>query len=454
MNASIQKWYEHHSSEVTALSDKLYQNCEVALETYDACTNTAAFMRNCGFSVEEIKIGKVEKFNCVVAAYGCGKPVIGILGEFDGLPGLGNRPVPYYDPVPGDAPGPGHGCGHHLMGAGCAGAAAAVKAAMEEEHIHGTVIYFGCPAEETLEGKVYMAKEGLFSNLDFCIAWHPTGWVAPAPSELSNQATVNIFYNFYGKTAHAAADPENGRSALDAAELMTTGVNYLREHVPSDVRMHYCYINAGEKPNIVPDFARVQFFVRARTMDTLKEVLERVTACAEGAAIMTGTTTKNELAAGCYDTLLNHTGNRFMYEIIKGMPPIEYDDTDREFARTIYQNATGKEPTQELLLTVPAELTGTVTYQPGSTDVGDVSQIVPTVQMYGGGGVNGLPAHHWTVTATMGTQIGHKAEIYAGKVLAETAYEAFKNPDAIEKMWEEFREARKGKQPYKAMLPE
>lgn len=454
MNVSIQKWYEKYAPEVTSLSDKLLRNCELSFDTYKACKNTAEFMKKHGFDVDELCINGVSKPNCVVAKYGEGAPVIGILGEFDGLSGLDNEPVPYYAPIPREAPGPGHGCGHHLVGAGCAGAAAALKAAMEEEHIHGTVIYFGCPAEETLDGKVHMAKEGLFNSLDFCMTWHPTSWSAPSPFEASFQANISIYFDFHGKTAHAAADPENGRSALDAAELMTTGVNYLREHVSSDVRMHYCYISAGEKPNIVPDFARLHFFIRARNMEQLSEVLSRVKACAEGAAIMTGTTTKNELVAGCYETMVNHTGNRFMYNVLREIAPIEYDEDDKAFAAKLYKNFTGKEPYGELLPVLPPEPKYNELYQGGSTDIGDVSQIVPTVQLYGGGEVAGLPAHHWTTTAVTGSAIGHKAEIYSGSILAQTAYEAFRNPEIINEMKKEFREKRKGKKPYKPVLPE
>ena len=453
MNKSIAKWYEQYSSEVTGLSDKIFANCEIGLDTYEAAKNTAEFMKKHGFDVEEICVGGVSRPNGVIARYGSGKPVYGILGELDGLPGLANEVVPKCAPIPADNPGPGHGCGHHLMGAGCAAAAVALKAAMEEDQLQGTVIYYGCPAEETLDGKVYMARDGLFDELDLCWAWHPMG-AAPMPMEDSMQANISIFFNFYGKTAHAAANPDAGRSALDAAEIMNVGVNYLREHVTDDVRMHYCYTNAGEKPNIIANFARLHYYIRAKSLEMAYEVLERVKSCAEGAAIMTGTTTKNELFAACYETCINHTLNKFTYDSMKKVPALRYDEADYAFAAEIYQEATGKEPAGEVLeVEVPA-LTGITSYTSASTDVGDVSHLVPTTQIFGGAAVKGLPFHHWTTTATTGSTIGHKAELYAGKCLAQSVYDAFNDTSIIEKSWTDFKETRKQMKPYKAGLPE
>ena len=449
MNQNIAKWYEKYAGDVVTLSDDIWHHPESAMEEYHACKVVADFMRAQGFEVKEIDaMNEGGTSNCVIATYGSGKPVIGILGELDALNGLGQEAVPYQSAIPG----PGHGCGHNLMGAGCGAAAAALKATMEAENLGGTLIYYGCPAEETIAGKVYMARDGWFDNLDMCIAWHPGGR-APTINEAVSSANTNMNFNFYGKTAHAAGNPEKGRSALDAAEIMNIGVNYLREHVSDDVRMHYVYTHGGEKPNIVPDYAQLHYFVRAKSRAIDDEVVERVKECARGASIITGTTTDWSLNAACYETFINHSINNFLYESALKIPAIEWDDKDREFAATMFKNETGSDPKEDLLPTEVVKPTGVLGYMAGSTDVSDVSHIVPTAQLMGPGHVKGLPGHHWTVTAASGCSIGHKAEIYAGKVLAQCGYDALKNPAAIDAMWAEFKEARKDMSPYKCVLP-
>lgn len=445
MNESISKWYDVHSKEVIALSQEMFDNPESALEEYFACKRTAAFMRTQGFEVKEVDAeNKGGKENCVIATYGSGKPVIGILGEFDALNGLGQEAVPYKAPLKG----PGHGCGHNLMGAGCAGATAALKAAVEAENLTGTIIYFGCPAEETLTGKALMVRDGYFKDVDLCFNWHP------GPSGLGFmenilQANTNMLFSFHGTSSHAALMPEMGRSALDAAELMNTGVQYLREHVTDDVRIHYSYTAAGEKPNIVPDYAQTNYFIRASSRVVDDEVVERVKDVARGAALMTGTKVEWQLLSQVYETFANDEINNFAYESAKKIPPIEWDESDFEFAKTLYKNANGKEPTFPLLGTSVIKPTGVHGQAFGSSDVGDVSHVVPTCQIGGQGLINGIPMHHWSVVSCAGSVLGHKGEIYAGKVVAQCAYDALKSPESIEKIWKEFREKRKDMAPYK-----
>jgi aminobenzoyl-glutamate utilization protein B len=414
-----------------------------------ACAEVTAFMRGQGFEINAFNLltQKPEDANCLIATYGKGKPVIGILGEFDALPDLGQERVSRHSVKTG----PGHGCGHNLMAAGCAAAASALKAAMLAENVPGTLVYYGCPAEETLDGKVHMAKQGLFNNLDACFAWHPAPF-ALGVLEKSMQASTALLFNFHGKTAHAAANPDQGRSALDAAELMSVGVQYLREHVSDDVRIHYVYTHAGVAPNIVPDYAQVYYYVRAATRAIDDEVVRRVIDVSEGAAKMTGTTTDYELKAGCYDVFINHTLNKLGYDALMKIPPLEYSDADRAFAADLYRNATGKEPAGVLLSTEKPALTGKVTPLSGSSDVGDVTHLLPTTQFMGGGMIAGLPFHHWAVTACAGTSIGHTAELYAGKVVAQSAYDAFKHPEALEAAWQEFRASHMAA--YKPVLPD
>jgi aminobenzoyl-glutamate utilization protein B len=454
MNQHIKNWYEKHSNDVIRLSDNLWEHPETAMHEQHAACEVAAFMQAQGFQTKSFNLlsgasaDAAVDANCVIATFGSGKPVIGILGEFDALPDLGQERSTAHAPLNT----PGHGCGHNLMAAGCAAAAAALKQAMVEEKLPGTVVYYGCPAEETLDGKVNMAQQGLFNNLDICLAWHPGPFVLGV-LEKSMQSSTALLFNFHGKTAHAAANPDMGRSALDAAELMSVGIQYLREHVSDDVRIHYIYTHAGVAPNIVPDYAQVYYYVRAQTRLKNDEVLKRVIDVAEGAAKMTGTTTDYELKAGCYDVFINHALNRHCYESLLKIPPLDWSKDEKRFAAELYKNALGTEPVGELLPFEVPKLTGVVTPLAGSSDVGDVTHILPTTQFMGSGMVNGLPFHHWTATACTGTSIGHNAELQAGKAIAQSAYDALCKPAVIEEAWKEFREAHKNLPPYKPVLP-
>ncbi|MCE5235716.1 MAG: amidohydrolase [Clostridiaceae bacterium] len=378
MHASISKWFEQHDQEVKDLSRDLWEHPEAAMQEFYACERVAEFMRLHGFDVTELDIlNRGKKPNCVIAKYGSGKPVIGILGELDALNGLGNDSVPYRS----ERPGPGHGCGHNLLAAGCAGAAAALKLAMADEGLTGTIIYYGCPAEETLDGKVHMAGQGLFNDLDLCLTYHPaTGPVMV--SEGTTLASTNLQFKFYGTTAHAAANPQDGRSALDAAELMNVGVNYLREHVTDDVRIHYVYINGGEAANIVPGYAELNYFVRSSKRENNNDVVQRVIDCAKGASIMTGTRYEAVLNAGCYEFLVNHKLAEVLYGAAGKVPDIVYTDEDRNFADQLYTHLKGEPPKNPLLYTGLRPLVGAEYRLPGSSDLGDVSQMVPTVNCW------------------------------------------------------------------------
>ena len=439
MNQYIRDWYEKNSDKVIALSDDIWRHPEVGMFTYNTCHSTAEFMRQYDFDVTELDAtmrgGEPE---CLIARWGNGKPVIGIMGEFDALPGMGQDTVPYHKP----ADGPGHGCGHNLMAAGCAAAAVALKEAMEKEKLQGTVIYFGCPAEETFEGKVWMLHNGLFDGTDVVLAWHPMG-MQPGPLETRTNAVSNFELRFHGVTAHAGAEPELGRSALDACELTNVGVQYLREHVTSDVRMHSVYLAAGEAANVIPDYAALNYFVRAQTADTCKETAWRVKEVAYGAARMTGTTVEIVQKAFAYDTLPNNTLNEAMYESALKIPDIIYTEEEMRFAEEVWKNVRGKAPDINILPTEIAKPAGKWKHVGGSTDVGDVSWNIPTVQFWGHGCIAGLPGHHWSTTCCTGSAIGHKGELYSGKVLAQTGYDLIKDPSVIEKAKEEFKEQRK-----------
>ncbi|MBS5645764.1 MAG: amidohydrolase [Clostridiales bacterium] len=432
MNKTIDTWIKEHAEVSAKLAEDIFNHPELAEEEVNSAGYLRKYMEDLGFSIEENAGGMPTAFT---ATWGSGKPVIGFLAEYDALPGLGQDPVPYRS----ERKGPGHGCGHNLLGAGCAAAAGALKAAMEKENLPGTIIFFGCPAEETLVGKVRMGKAGCFDDVDVAIAWHPVG--VNKVSEERQQAMDSKIYRFYGKTAHAAASPEMGRSALDAAELMNVGVNYLREHVPDHVRMHYSYDSAGEKPNIVPDFAQLSYFIRARDRATVDDVSARVDKIAEGAALMTGTRMEMELLTGCDDTLVNETLCRFMMEAFQDVPAPVYTEEEKAFATELRKNVEGDAHAGEPPLREWIEpLNGHPEPAFGSTDVANVSRIVPTVTLNAVATFNGSPGHHWAVTAVSGMSIGFKGMLYGAQAMAEGAYRLLLHPEVVEAAKKDFAE--------------
>ena len=438
MNKTVEKWFEEHKEKITKLKQEYWSHPETAFLEYFAANRTAQYLRNHGFEdVTEFDAeGKGNPANTVIAKYGSKGPVVGILGEFDALPGLGQEAVPYPAPIEG----PGHGCGHCLMATASVTAAVAIKEAIEKEQIEGQLVYIGCPAEETLAGKAILARDGYFDGLDIALIWHPGGSNMNFATGKESAATTNILFEFRGKAAHAGRAWE-GRSALDAAELMNVGVNYLREHVTEDSRLHYTYRFGGDAPNIVPDYASVYYFIRSREENN-EELVRRVKKVAEGAALMTDTTVSFTVEAGCHSYRSSKTLSKYGREAALKVPPIEYTEEEYEFAREIYKNTLGQEPPEDkdrLLPNKVGDIDPTPAYGGGSTDVGDTARICPTIQLFGYGSVIGLPGHHWNITAAAGTSIGLKAAIQAGKILAQFALDAFENPSLIEEAKVEFK---------------
>lgn len=459
MNSTVEQWYAAHRARVDRLATDIFEHPETAAQEAFACRATAAFLEEFGFAVQKITVPPAAVENGVVAKWGGGKPVIGILGEYDALPGLGQDAVPYRSP----RPGPGHGCGHCLMNAGCASGAAALKAAMEAEGLPGTIVYLACPAEEGLSGKVHMLADGWFDGIDLCIAWHDGGPFRVA--EHVNQAMVSVEFLFRGKTAHAACSPQEGRSALDAAQLMNMGVEFLREHVEDAVRVHYVFGGGGERPNVVPDYASLKYYVRSYDRQSVDAVFRRVCDIAKGAALMTGTQASYRLVGGGYEPLLNFTLNRALYGAAQKVPDIVYDAGDQAFARELYRNYNGAEAPEQLDLGDRAAVYGACGVLPthfckllghgwpefGSTDVNDVSQVIPTVQLFGGG-VMGVGGHSWGVTASSGSPAGRKAAVQAGKYIAQFCLDVFHDPAIAEKSKAELAEQRRHLPPYEPLL--
>ncbi len=429
MNKYISEWYEKYSDEVIFLAKEIWEASEVALEEYISCRKTAEFMERHGFKVTTYNCSDSTKEpNTVIAEWGSGHPVIGFIGEYDGLPGMGQKVSTCREPVEGN----GQGCGHSLMSPSCGSAAIALKNAMEAEGLTGTIKFFGCPAEETVEGKMHMVRDGVFDGLDCCMAWHPQGRELQIRENIQNSLT-NMKVEFFGTSAHAAAAPEHGRSALDACELMNVGVNYLREHTEPTTRIHYSYLAAGEKPNVVPRYAALHYFIRTKDLKSNYEMFERVKKCAQGAAIMTETDYKitiNAMVSGCIQI---SDFNQFFYESATKVPPLTYTDEEMEFARELFTNMFEREPAEgeKVIDTELIAPTHEHTNSPGSTDVGYVTRMTPTSRMVGLGMIKDTPMHSWGAVAAVGHSLGFKAAIYAGKCQAQCGYDIVKNPDVI-----------------------
>ncbi|MGS2739408.1 amidohydrolase [Sinomicrobium sp. M5D2P17] len=435
---------EAHEKELITISDKIWAHAETAFDETESSKLLADYAEANDFTVERGVAGMPTAF---VATYGSGSPVIGILGEFDALPGISQKAQPEKEPL--EEGKPGHGCGHNLFGTGSLGAAIAIKELMAEGKLKGTIKFYGTPAEEKFFGKLWMAREGLFSDLDVCLDWHPSA--ETMANVQSSLALVDFIVEFYGQAAHASADPWNGRSAADGMELYTTGLNFLREHVKPTVRIHYHIQDGGQVVNVVPEYARVWTRVRDTKRDGVMEVYERVKKIAEGAAMMAGVEYKISLVSGLHEVLVNRTGGAIMQKNLELLGSITYTEEETAFAKKI-QEATGKP-----LVGMDSEirpLEETLEHPGGgSTDVGDVSWVVPEIRLGVTTAPKDTPWHSWAVVACGGMSIGHKGMSYAAKVLAMTALDLFEDPEKVEGVKKEFRE-RKGDSEYKAILPD
>ena len=417
------------------VSDKIWEYAEIALLEYQSSELLEGILVKEGFHVEKDVADLPTAF---VATYGSGQPVIGILAEYDALPGLSQDSTPYKKVLEED--GSGHGCGHNLFGSGSLGAALALKGVMEKHALQGTLKFYGCPAEEDVGGKLYMARAGLFDDLDACLAWHPS--YETSVDVDSGQAVDDMEVEFFGKTAHAAFDPWMGNSALDAAEMMTFGVNLLREHVKPSVRIHYVISDGGKVPNIVPEYAKVWIWVRDLNRAGVKDVVKKVEKIIEGSAVATGTTHKIHYKGSYHEMLINRTGSEIMQENLEKIGPITYTDEETEYARQIQRETKVEE---KGLIAAIEELKEPPQYpEGGSTDVAEVSWITPTVHLSTTCAPFGIPWHSWAVVSSSKHPIGYKGMFLAAKVLAATALDFFRSPEVLKEMKTEFDEKRNG----------
>jgi len=393
-----------------------------------------------------VETGVADIPTAFVATYGSGSPVIGILAEFDALPGLSQEANPTKKSI--DGKNAGHGCGHHLFGTASVSAGIAIKKLIEEKKLTGTIKVFGCPAEEGGSGKVYMVRAGLFNNVDAVIHWHPDD--VNGVTTTSALANKSAKFRFYGISAHASAAPEQGRSALDAVEAMDHMVNMMREHIPQETRIHYIITNGGKAPNVVPDYAEVYYYVRHPKRGDVVDIFDRVVKAAEGAALGTGTKFQYEIIGGTHDLLINKTLNEVMQSNLEKVGGITYTKEEIAFAEKLQPTFFTKAPPIESANTIKP-----LSYQSegnqGSTDVGDVSYAKPTVGLRVATWVPGTPAHSWQAVAAGGTEIGTKGMLVASKTMALTAIDFMLKPSIIATATEEFKKA-KGDYNYKAIL--
>ncbi|MEM7514892.1 MAG: amidohydrolase [Bacteroidota bacterium] len=429
---------------LSELSDKIWSYEEIAFQETRSAKALAEFARANGFTVKE---GVADIPTALVAEYGSGKPIIGILGEFDALPGLSQKTVPIKSPL--HAGGSGHGCGHNLFGAASLGAATAIKELIEDGKLKGTIRFYGCPAEEKFFGKLWMIRAGLFDDVDVVMDWHPS---AETKADVqSSLALVDFLVEFHGQAAHAALDPWNGRSASDAMELYTTGINFYREHVKPTVRIHYHIQNGGKVVNVVPDYSRVWTRVRDTKREGMEEVWKHVEKIAEGAAMMADVDFKIRLVSGIHEILVNRAGGARLQKNLEFLGNMEYTEDEQEFAKRI-QRAVKKEPVGISFEIKPLE--ETQEHPMGaSTDAGDVSFVAPTVRLGVTTAPVGTPWHSWAVTACGGMSIGHKGMWYAAKAMSMTMVDFFEDAELRADIRKEFLE-RKGDYVYKGMIPD
>jgi aminobenzoyl-glutamate utilization protein B len=451
-------WVDGNQDLIVGLSDSIWEYAELPMREFRSSRLIAETLEGQGFEVE---LGVAGMPTAIEASWGAGKPVVAIQGEYDALPALSQKRSPHKDPVVEGAPG--HGCGHNLYGASGVGGALAARAAMEGAGVGGTIKFLGTPAEEQGVGKVFMVREGCYEGVD-AVLGHHIG-VVNSVSLKSSNALNNVKFVFHGKTSHAGSTPWQGRSALDAVELMNAGVNYMREHVVPSARIHYVIEEGGGQPNVVPDRAASWYYIRAPTRPVVEEIYAWILEIAEGAARMTRTRLEVRFQTGIYNKLPNRALAELVVANMREIGAPSYTSEELQFARQIGEQIDPEEkrtsgyacPGWEELMDVDLNTNIIEPYGEGetvggSTDTADVSWNTPTAEFNTGSRILGAPGHSWMVTAVSGTSVGHKNAVFAAKVHAATALDLMTEPNLLQACWEEFRERTKGRT-YRSPLP-
>ena len=471
--SQVQTYIRNNEAVITGIGDYLWENPETAFSEFKAVEKICGTLEQAGFKTEK-GVGNVP--TAFTATYGTGKPVIGLLAEYDALAGLNQQGgvAKRHPTSPEDAGKPGHGCGHNCIAAGIVGAALGLQTYLQAHPDKGTVVVYGCPGEEGGSGKAFMAREGVFDGCDIAITWHPSTFNSIVSG--SSLANYQVLYKFYGIAAHAASDPEAGRSALDAVELMNTGVQYLREHMPEKCRIHYAITNAGGfSPNVVQARADVLYLIRSPKSKDLGPLYERVNAIAQGAAMMTGTRVEIDFVKACSEEIKNETLEKAIYKNMEEVPLPQYTEEEYAFAKAMqasYDNPKnilehaitrcGEEYREELTEKFKSNkglndfllpLYSNEVVSAGSTDVGDVTWVCPTIQMVAVTTAAGTPGHSWHFVAFNNTSVAHKGIMYAAQVLAGTAIDLYESKELRDKAKTEHLK-RLGGETYKCPIPE
>lgn len=434
-NEHVEKHINDNSKQYTSMAHQIWEWAEMGYQETRSSALLQDSLRAEGFTIEQSVADIPTAF---VASYGSGKPVIAILAEFDALPGVSQQAVAQRKPF--EAGLAGHACGHHLFGAGSTAAAIAARHWLEKTGSKGTIRLYGTPAEEGGSGKVYMVRAGLFEDVDTVIHWHPSDQNRAGPgTTLANRSAK---FRFTGIASHAAGAPERGRSALDGVEAMNMMVNMLREHVPATTRIHYVITDGGLAPNVVPEKAEVFYYVRAPDPAELRPVWDWVENAARGAAQGTDTKVEWEVIHGNYNILPNVTLSRVMHDSLAGLGGIDYNSDEQKFAQSLVQSFQSKPPRALGSEKTISEFTEEIDPGMGSSDVGDVSWMAPTVGLSTATWVPGTSAHTWQAVAAGGTSIGHKGMLLAAKSMGLTAVTLFEDPTIIEAAKEEWLQRR------------
>ncbi len=454
-------WIEENSKRIISVSDRIWEFAEVGLQEYRSSALLADELGKAGFRIQKGAAGIPTAF---VATFGEGSPTIGVMGEYDALPGLSQKATSKREPLMEGAPG--HGCGHNIHGTSGIFGAIAVKEAIEVGRVRGTLKFFGCPAEETLVGKVFMVRDGVFDDVDAVLSHHP-GQMNGA-TLISHNAMNSVKFHFHGKASHAGGSPEQGRSALDAVELMNAGANYLREHIIQEARLHYTIEEGGHEPNVVPPYARSWYYVRAPERGQVERIYKRILKIAEGADLMAETTHRVEFLTGCYNTLPNLQLAELVATNMRAIGTPRYSDEELAFAKEITGTFSAdekrdslrksKRPGWEKLLDVVIDDSvpspwGLGESSGGSTDVGDVSWTTPTAEFSTATSPLGTLGHSWQRVACSRVGIGHKSLVFAAKTLACCVLDLLTKPEVLGKVREEFAESTKDFA-YRSPLPE
>ena len=431
-----------HAPELARNALAIWNFAEVGYQETKSSALLQATLTKAGFTITPGVAGMPTAF---VASFRRGKgPVVGILAEYDALPGLAQRAEPVKAPIAGQAAG--HGCGHNIFGAASVAAAIAVKDWMIANKVDGEIRVFGSPAEEGGSGKVYLVRAGLFDDVDAVLHWHPGD--SNQVSNGASQANISGKFRFHGVSAHASAAPDKGRSALDGVEVMNVAVNYLREHVPMTTRIHYIVTNGGEAPNVVPDFAESYYYVRHTDPAVVRSVMDRVRKAADGAAMATGTTVEFEATGGVYSMLANDTLAKVMDANLHAVGGATWSPEETTWATTLQPSLPVQKPLAAAGMVDPIS----VSDGGGSTDVADVSWVTPTIGLGAATWVPGTPAHSWQAVAASGSSIGAKGGTVAAKTIALTAADLFRRPETLVAAKAEFQRRRGPNFSYRAML--